>query len=132
MSRTSASSVFGVFVPHESEERVFSASVGLSPALSRRRGEPAALRRGGGGPRARLPAKGAGRGRRTLAVPLVSGRPGQSCAGLCTAVPSAAALLRARQPRPSPSPRVFVVVGRCLSKIHTRCHGLARFLFESS
>lgn len=70
-----------VLGPHESVEPFFTRSVGLGPPLSRRRGEPPALRRGEEGALSQAPPRGAGTGRRSLAVPLGSGPPGRRCAG---------------------------------------------------
>lgn len=123
---------------HESVEPFFTRSVGLGPPLSRRRGEPPALRRGEEGTLSQAPPRGAGTGDAAWPCPSAAGPRGGAVRVLGTPVPQ---LLRSpghacpgpSAPRTPPPPRLVwrYFVGRCFPKIHTFCYGLSRFLFES-
>lgn len=112
--------------------------VGLGPPLSRRRGEPPALRRGEEGALSQAPPRGAGTGDAAWPCPSAAGPRGGAVRVLGTPVPQ---LLRSpghacpgpSAPRTPPPPRLVwrYFVGRCFPKIHTFCCGLSRFLFES-
>lgn len=119
MNRTSASSVFGVFVPHESEERVFRASVGLRLPCHDGVGSllPSTVAEGGSEPGS--PLKGLDRGDARWPCPSSAGTPGQSRGGAVHPSCLSCCAPSGTPAQAQPPHHDFFVVGRCLSKIHT-------------